>query len=386
MKEIRKVLSVFGILAVGLAGAVPAMRAAAETEEQPQCKAAYLCDYGSGTAVFEKNASLRLPVASMCNILTLLLSFDAIGRGELSYEEEIPISENAAGMGGSQVFLESGQSYPADSLLKSIAVCSANDSCVALAERICGSESRFVERMNERARDLGADNTLFANCTGLPKDPQYSCAKDIAVMLRALLAHEKYYEYAHVWLEDFEHPGGRTTQMTNTNRLIRSYSGCDGGKTGFTSQAGFCLAATAKRGATRLISVVIGAETSDARFQGVSAMLDDGFACYESKMLVRAGECVAEVPVRGSSAKTAKLCPERELTIFCRKGESGTIETEYILPESIMAPLEKGSCCGEAIVYRDGVEVTRCKLLNLAEIERFSWGDAFRELANEWNR
>ena len=245
----------------------------AQADSLADCKAAYLCDFESGTVAYAQNETERLPIASMCKIMTLLLSFEAVDEGNLTYDELGPVSENASGMGGSQVFLGSNLSYPAEELMKSVAVCSANDSCVALAERIAGSESLFIEKMNNRARELGAENTLFANCTGLPKEPQYSCAKDVALMLRELLTHQKYYEFSKVWLEDFSHPDGRVTTMTNTNKLIRFYEGCDGGKTGFTNQAGFCLAATAKRGDMRLVSVVIGAESSDKRFESTKNLL-----------------------------------------------------------------------------------------------------------------
>ena len=239
-------------------------------------------DETSGVQLYAKNDETRLPIASMCKIMTLLLAFEAVDCGELTYEEEITVSERAAGMGGSQVFLGAGLSYRTDELLKSIAVCSANDSCVAIAERIAGSEGAFCAEMNERAKELGAENTLFANCTGLPKEPQYSCAKDVALMLRALHKYEKYHEYSHIWLEDFVHPDGRTTQMTNTNKLIRSYQGCAGGKTGFTNEAGFCLAAAAQRGETQVISVVVGADSSQNRFSAVSSLFDYAFDNFES--------------------------------------------------------------------------------------------------------
>ena len=160
---------------------------------QTHAKSAYLMDFNTQTVVYSQNEKTRLPIASMCKIMTLLLSFEAIQAGTLSMDEEICISERAASMGGSQVFLEANAKYKVRELMKSIVVCSANDSCVALAERIAGSESLFVEKMNEKAKEIGAENTLFANCTGLPKEPQYSCAKDVAIMLKSLLKHEEYY-------------------------------------------------------------------------------------------------------------------------------------------------------------------------------------------------
>lgn len=355
-------------------------------ESLADCKAAYLCDFESGTVAFSQNESERLPIASMCKIMTLLLSFEAVDSGNLSYEEMIPISENSSGMGGSQVFLENGLSYQASDLMKTIAVCSANDSCVALAERIAGSESLFVEKMNERARQLGAENTLFANCTGLPKEPQYSCAKDVALMLRELLKHEKYFEYSRIWLEDFEHPDGRKTTITNTNKLIRFYNGCDGGKTGFTNQAGFCLAATAKRGDMRLISVVIGAENSEKRFEGTKNMLNYAFANYESRKIVSCEQPLEQkLEVRGCKQREIAVSSERNLSIFAKKGEEVDASYEVLLNHGIRAPFDEGTAVGEVLLYRNGVEIDRCRLLAAEPAFRLSYGDAYREIANQWN-
>ncbi len=357
----------------------------AGAEPLADCKAAYLCDYESGTVAYAQNETERLPIASMCKIMTLLLSFEAADAGALSYDEMIPVSDAASGMGGSQVFLGSGLSYPASELMKTVAVCSANDSCVALAERIAGSEDLFVEKMNARAIELGAENTLFANCTGLPKEPQYSCAKDVSLMLRELLKHQKYFEFSKIWLEDFHHPDGRITTITNTNKLSRFYEGCDGGKTGFTNQAGFCLAATAKRGEMRLVSVVIGADSSDKRFAGVKNLLNFAFANYESRKIVNAETPFEEkLEVRGCKQKEVSVCAERSLTVFAKKGEAveATSETIY---QDVKAPFDKGTVVGEVVLYVNGVEKDRCKLLAFDAAERFSWGEAYKEIARNWN-
>ena len=239
--------------------------------------------------------------------------------------------------------------------------------------------------MNKRAKELGAENTLFANCTGLPKEPQYSCAKDVAIMLRALIGHEKYHEYSRIWLEDFAHPDGRTTQMTNTNKLIRSYDGCDGGKTGFTNEAGFCLAATAVKGDMRVISVAIGASDSKARFAAVSSLFDYAFDHFESNVLLRADETLEDaVCVRGSSTKEVRVAPERTLAVVRRRGaeENYTVEYEW---RDALAPIAAGETLGEAVLYRDGVEVDRTALLAVDCADRYSWWEAYREGARNWN-
>ena len=374
------------IVAAALALAVPACLGNAVEREENGAKAAYVCEAESGTAVAARHETERLPIASMCKIMTLLLAFEAADAGELSLEESVVVSEHAAGMGGSQVFLDSGLSYPAGELLKSIAVCSANDSCVAISERIAGSEEAFVERMNERARELGAENTLFANCTGLPREPQYSCAKDVALMLRELLKHEPFFDYAGIRLEDFRHPDGRVTTMTNTNKLLRKLEGCDGGKTGFTQEAGFCLAATAKRGETRLVCVVIGAESSNARFECTARLLNETFATHERRVVAAADRPMENaLAVRGSRSDRIGYAPERSLGIFVKKGEKADVRTELILPADVRAPVMRGDRVGEAVLLRDGVEIDRCALISLDDAPRYSYGEAFREGAHLWN-
>ena len=353
---------------------------------QTGAKAVYVCDADSGTPVSAEAETEHLPIASMCKVMTLLLAFEAVDEGELKLDEQIEVSEHAAGMGGSQVFLDAGLSYPVGELLKSIAVCSANDSCAAVSERLAGSEEAFVERMNERARELGAADTLFANCTGLPREPQYSCAKDVALMLRELIKHETFFSYAGVRLEDFHHPDGRVTTMTNTNKLLRGTCGCDGGKTGYTQEAGFCLAATAKRNDTRLICVVIGAKSSDGRFETVSRLLNETFAGYERKIAAAAGEPVGQgVAVKGSVTRSIGVAPERSLGVFQKKGERGEVQTELILPAAVGAPILQGDRVGEIVLMKDGVEIDRCALVSLENAARYSYGEAFREGARLWN-
>ena len=357
----------------------------ANVDLQTHAKSAYLMDFNTQTPVYSYQETKRLPIASMCKIMTLLLSFEAIKEGNLGMDEEICISERAASMGGSQVFLEANAKYKASELIKSIVVCSANDSCVALAERISGSESLFVEKMNEKAHEIGAENTLFANCTGLPKDPQYSCAKDVAFMLKSLLQHEEYYQFGKVWLDKFQHPEGRFTEITNTNKLIRFYEGCDGGKTGFTNEAGFCLAATAKRDNLRLISVVIGEESSDTRFQDTRTMFDYGFANYTAAPVVEQGVALTECArVIGGKTKNVTVYPERASYAFTRRGEKANINTD-IRFYKIKAPVEQGAKVGEIIVYRDGVECDRVPLLAMQAVEKANFFDRLREIAREWN-
>ncbi len=347
------------------------------------CKAAYLCDWRSGEAVYEKNSTQHLPIASMCKIMTLLLCFEEFDKG-LTADEGIAVSENASGMGGSQVFLEAGGVYPAGELIKSICIASANDSCVAMAERIAGSEELFVRRMNGRAKELGMADTVFVNCTGLPEAGQYSCAKDVAAMLAALLRHKEYYTYSKIWMDEMQHEGGRVTEMANTNKLIRSYQGCDAGKTGYTSEAGFCLAASALRGNMRVIAVVIGADSSKTRFDGVRTLLDYAFANFTCKTVLEP-EVMSGVAcgVRGSKKKSVAVRPAEGCYVFCGKGDEDEIFYETELQER-RAPVLAGEEVGRVVVYKNNVEVANVPLLANESAEKSGYFDSVREIAQNW--
>lgn len=353
---------------------------------QVSAKSAYLMDFHTKTCVFEENATKRLPIASMCKIMTLILVFDAIKAGDLSFDEQIYVSERAASMGGSQVFLEANAKYPVKELIKSIVVCSANDSCVALAEKIAGDERIFVDKMNDRAKSLGANDTLFSNCTGLPKDPQYSCAKDVALMLKELISNNEYFEYGKVWMDKFEHPKGRVTEISNTNKLVRFYDGCDGGKTGFTNQAGYCLAATAKRNGMRVISVVIGEQDSKTRFNDVRTMFDYAFANYSLTPIVTENTILeTKAYVKNGKEKHAEIMPARSSYVFNKRGNKGNITTETYLND-LQAPVNKGENAGEIVVYQDNVEIDRVPLLVAQDVKKATFFDRFKDVANGWNK
>ena len=256
-----------------------AMPVAQSESEQPKisAKSALLLDYASNTVIYSKNADEKLPIASMTKLASLSIILDAIDKGAVKENDMVTVSETAAAVGGSSAFLDAGSSYKVSDLIKTVIIASANDSCVALAEHIAGSEDVFVARMNKLAKNLGLENTNFKNATGLPDKEHYSTAHDMAKIYRTVCNHRLYKKYSKIWMEDFIHPSGRKTGLVNTNRLIRSYEGIEGGKTGYTDAAKFCLTASASRGSTRLISVVIGANDSKTRFNETSSLLNFGF-------------------------------------------------------------------------------------------------------------
>ena len=335
------------------------------------------CD---GEVLFEHNKDERRPIASMVKIMTLLLCFENIDANKISIEDEVVASERAASMGGSQAFLDAGASYKVENLIKSVIIASANDSCVALAETISGSVEGFVEQMNKKAADLGMTNTVFTNCTGLPMAGQFSTANDVGIMFSQLIKHKKYFEYANIWMDDFLHPSGRVTGLTNTNKLIRQYNGCDGGKTGYTAEAGHCLAATAQRNGTRLISVIVGGVDSKTRFSENKALFDYGFANFESKLYLSAEKPIEQkVKVIGGKQNELSVKLEKDLTCFGRKGQSaGEIVLE--LPEKVKAPVTEGDEIGYAHVVVNGKKVASVKVIAAQSVKKATFWDYLKNM------
>ena len=319
--------------------------------------------------LFAQNADTPRPVASVTKVMTILLALEALSQGRVSLEDEFSVSQAAAGMGGSQVLLDVGEVQPFSVLLKSAIVGSANDASVAIAEALYGSESVFVERMNERARELGLTDTHFVNCTGLPAEGQQTTARDVAVMTMAMLSYPAYFDFSTVWLDEVDHGDGRITQLTNTNKLIRLYDGCDGGKTGSTNEAGYCISATAERGGMRLIAVVLGADTGSERFDIASEMLDYGFAHYRLYPVAQEGTKVrGELPVTGGDSAGVPLVLGGALTLLIQKGEEQGIQLVPDLPESVEAPVAAGQEVGGVEVVVDGRAVARIPVLAAREV------------------
>lgn len=387
MKKFNALLLSLGLISATVSTVAPCVSVSANADNEnlvKNCKSAYLCDYNSGECVYKYNETERMPIASVCKVMTLTICFDAINSGKLSLTDSITVSDRASGMGGSQVFLQTGLSYSLNELIKSIVVCSANDSCVAVSEAVAGSEEVFVSLMNKKAEELGCSDTLFANCTGLPKEVQYSCAKDVATMFRNLIANEEYFKYSKIWLEDFAHPDNRTISMTNTNKLIRKYSACDGGKTGFTNQAGFCLASTAKRDNLRLVSVVLGASTSNDRFDSTINLFNYGFANYKNRIILDSTVNLNDkFEVSGSKKGSISVHPSRSSYVFSAIEGNPDVQMN-VIPNELKAPLKKGDVVGKVEVYKDSVLYDTVDLVASEDAEKAGYGDNFKEIARRW--
>ena len=319
-----------------------------------------LTDAKTGQTIFEKNADARRPVASVTKVMTILLTLEAIDEGRISLQDQVTVSEYATSMGGSQVFLDAHKRYPVRDLLKSVIVASANDAAVALAEHMDGTHESFVRRMNERAEQLGLENTHYVNCTGLPAQGHYTTARDVASLSAQLDQHPLYYEFSTIWLDEIMHPGGRKTQLTNTNRLVRFYPGCDGYKTGSTNEARYCISATAEKNGLRLIAVVLGADAGQTRFDDARSMLEYGFSAYQRFSPVKEGDILGmQVPVRLGGSDSVSAVSGAGCDMLIKKGTQNEVSLEVSLIGSAQAPVKKGDVLGEIRVMQQGEIVQR---------------------------
>ena len=370
-------------LAIGL---LPVPASADEAPFKLQSKSALLMDYDTGTVLYEKNIHEKLPIASITKIMTILLGLEAIDDGIIKLDDKILVSEHAASMGGSQVFLAPGENISVDSIMKAIIVASGNDASVALAEKIAGTEEVFVQRMNQKAKELGMNNTNFVNCHGLPAANHHSTAYDIALMSRELLKHPLFFRWSTIWL-DYLEEAKNNTMLANTNRLIRFYDGADGIKTGSTSEAGYCIAATAKRGNMRLISVILAAPSTNIRFAEAGKLLDYGFANYESLSLVKEGQIIEkDIKVLGGKESSINGLASKDLSLLIRKGESKEYEKKVILEEGLKAPIKKGDKIGELVVEQDGRLVGAVDIVADRAVNKASIFDYFSKIFNTWLR
>lgn len=368
--------------------AAPELSAAPLLETPPialSCASALLVEPQSGQVIFEQNADTPRAVASVTKVMTILLALEALEQGRVQADSEVVVSADAAGMGGSQVLLDVGETQPFSVLLKSVIVGSANDASVAVAEALYGSETVFVERMNERARQLGMTGTNFVNCTGLPAEGQATTARDVAIMTIAMLSHPAYFEYSGIWMDEVDHGDGRVTQLTNTNKLIRLYEGCDGGKTGSTSEAGYCVSATARRGDMRLIAVVLGADTGSERFDIAAEMLDYGFAHYRLYPVAEKGTKVrGELPVTGGDRAGVPLVLDGDLTLLVQKGDEQGIQLAPQLPSYIEAPVRAGQEVGAVEVVVDGRVVARIPVIAAGDVTARSLKNVLGRILRHW--
>ena len=358
--------------------------AQATTDVEISSKSALLMEYESGDILFSKEECKHLPVASMVKMMTILIALEELQAGNVALDTKITTTENASSMGGSQVFIDPYADYSFEDLLKSVIMASANDASVALAEYFNGNENAFVNRMNKRAKELGMTDTHYANCTGLPAAEQYSSAKDTAVLLREILKHDVYHNYSTIWMDKLVHPSGRETELVNTNRLIRYYQGCDGGKTGSTNEAGCCLGASAKRGDMRLISVVVGAENSKTRFNESAKLFNYGFSNFESQKLVDESIAISNLPVSKGKIENVEVFANESFAAVMKKGDNLGYETSISLDSTVKAPAKKGDVVGEVVVTKNGNVIKKIPIVVGEDVKHLSWFETARKIVDKW--
>lgn len=342
-------------------------------------KSAILIEQDTGKILFEKNAHEQFPPASMAKIMTLLLAMEAIEKGELTLDETVRVSERASSMGGSQVFLETGEEISIEDLIKSIAIASGNDASVALAERIAGSEEAFVQKMNDKVKELGLENTVFQNSSGLPAPNLYSSAYDLAMMAKELLKYEKITDYTSIY-EDYLRKGQKNEfWLVNTNKLVRFYDGVDGLKTGFTREAKYCLTATAKRGDMRVIAVVMGVDSAKERNGFISQMLDYAFNHYETKKVYEKNEVVSELNLLKAHKEKVPVVTPKAIHLLHRKGEEPeNIQSKIFLDDHLALPLKEGDVVGQLVV-KDGEDIiTESPLIVMEDVEKANYFTLFK--------
>lgn len=333
------------------------------------CKSAILIELSSGGVLYEQNADMPLPPASVTKVMTLLLVMEAIENRSVKYEDKVRASANACSMGGSQIYLEEGEEMSVEELLKSVVIASANDAAVALAEHVAGSEEAFVARMNKRAEELGMKNTRFENTNGLDDttDSHLTSARDIAIMSRELLRYPKIREFGSIWMDSIR--GGEFV-LTNTNRLVRFYRGATGLKTGSTSKAGFCISASAERDGMHLIAVIMGSPGREARNAAAASLLDYGFANYA--LFQKSGESVGEVRVSGGEEGSVGA-EYSDFSCLVPKSKLSDIKTHAELFDGLCAPVRCGDAVGRVIFSLDGKEIGRIDILADRSVEKASF-------------
>ncbi len=343
------------------------------------CRNAILVSSDTGEVLYEKDPDTPVPVASITKIMTLLITLEAVEAGKVSLQDYVPISQHAYNMGGSQIWLEPGEQFTLDELVKAICVNSANDAAVAVAEFVGGSEPAFAELMNKRATELGMQDTFFVNACGLDAEGHLSSARDVAIMSEALLHHPLILEYSGIWTDTLRNG---ETQLVNTNKLLNKYDGITGLKTGTTSKAGVCISATATREGTSLIAVVLGSNSGEERFEAATSLLDYGFATYEFVQFPELVSAPETIDVSNGEVRELNLIYGTPNGILIRKGESKDISATFTLPESTGAPIAEGQELGEVTLLLTGNSLATYPIFAQDEVEKMNIQNALILLKN----
>jgi len=381
----RKKVNVILCILVIISLILPAYTVNAEVQPfDINSKSALLMDAGTGTILYEKNIHEQLPPASVTKIMTMLLVMESLDSNKITLEDKVVVSERASKMGGTQLYLEPGEVKTVEELMKGVAIRSANDATVALGEHIAGTEELFVQQMNSRAQELGMENTTFINTNGLPAEGHVTTAHDIALMSRELLNHKGVHRWLTTWMDTVIVGKRQSAQsLVNTNKLINTYQGANGIKTGYTSEAMHCLSASATRGNTTFIAVIMAAPTSPIRFSEATKLLDYGFANYSTVEIAKKGSVIENITVSKGKYAQVEVVAKDRLNALVKKGDEGRVEKEIILPPSITAPIQQGDKVGEVIAKIDGKEIGRVDIVAKESAEKASVLNILNKMFNK---
>lgn len=375
--SVKKLFSKVLPIIIALLFMLSSVSVCALSEEEITSPGAVLVETTTGKILFEKNAHEQRACASITKVMTLLLVMEALDEGKITLDETITSSAHAASMGGSDIWLEEGEQMTVDDMIKATAVASANDCAVALAEHICGSEDDFVAKMNDRAKELGMKDTVFKNCNGLDEEGHITSAYDVSVMSCELIKHKKIFDYTSIWLDTLR---GGETQIVNTNKLLKTYNGITGLKTGTTSQAGSCITATAERNGLSLCAVVLGADSGTARFKEASTLLDFGFANYESVSMKPDISAISPLKVENGMEESVELYCDDNVNIVVEKGKKDSVAERLEMGESIEAPIKKGDTVGKIVYSLDGKEVASISIYASCDVEKVSFSSVLSKV------
>lgn len=365
------------LLAAAIAVAFFPMRAQAISNEEVKAPSALLMEAQTGKILYEKNSHEKRACASITKVMTLLLVMEALDSGKIGLSDKVSVSEHAASMGGSQIWLKPGETMTVDDLLKATVIASANDCSVVLGEYVAGSEDEFVAQMNQRAKQLKMNDTTFKNCYGLDEEGHVTSAHDIALMSRELIRHEKIFNYTKTWMDSLRN--GKT-QLVNTNKLLKSYRGITGLKTGTTNQAGSCISATAVRDGVSLIAVVLGCPDTKTRFSSASTLLDYGFANWSVTKPAIPPEAANPVDVRNGMQSRVETSVDSGTSILVPKGKAGDVKYQVKMQDGIAAPVRKGQVVGKVTCSLNGENVQEYSIRAKSSVEPITFGSAVRLL------
>ncbi len=378
---VKRFLSLFIVLLIVSSISAPAVFAEEKNgiNLADEAKSAILIERDTGTILYDKNSNEKLPPASMTKIMTMLLIMEAIDTGKLKMDEKIRTSEYAASMGGSQIFLEPGEEMTTEQMLRGIAIGSANDASVAVAERVAGSEEAFVEMMNNKVKELGLKNTQFRNTTGLPAEDHYSTAHDMAIIAKELLKYDKITKFTGTYESFLRENTDKKFWLVNTNRLVKFYPGVDGLKTGYTGEAKYCLTATAEKNNMRVIAVVFGAPTSKSRNAQVTKMLDYAFSQYETHPMYERNVSIEKARISKGDKKKIEAVTSEPISILTKKGESvENVQQEIILKKDLKAPLNKGDKIGQLRLTLEGKTIVESPLVASVDVKNATWWELYK--------